>query len=47
MQQAWNGASLWWGNGSERVAPGLVRFAGLPPAEAFSRLLSESAGGQP
>lgn len=47
MQQAWNGASLWWGNGSERVAPGLVRFAGLPPAEAFCRLLSESAGGQP
>lgn len=46
MQQAWSGASLWWGNGSERVAPGLVRFAGLPPAEAFCRLLSESAGGQ-
>lgn len=47
MQQAWNGASLWWGHGSERVAPGLVRFTGLPPAQAFCRLLSESAGGQP
>ncbi|GLX12099.1 MULTISPECIES: type VI secretion system-associated protein TagF [Pseudomonas] len=47
MQQAWNGASLWWGHGSERVTPGLVRFTGLPPAQAFCRLLSESAGGQP
>ncbi|MFB4368144.1 MULTISPECIES: type VI secretion system-associated protein TagF [unclassified Pseudomonas] len=47
MQQAWRGASLWWGHGSERVAPGLVRFTGLPPAQAFCRLLSESAGGQP
>ncbi|KIQ05369.1 MULTISPECIES: type VI secretion system-associated protein TagF [Pseudomonas] len=46
MQHACSGASLWWGRGSERVAPGLVRFAGLPPAEAFCRLLSESAGGE-
>lgn len=46
MQQAWRGASLWWGNGSERVAPGLVRFVGLPPAEAFARLLGESAEGE-
>lgn len=46
MQQACSGASLWWGRGSERIAPGLVRFAGLPPAEAFCRLLSESAGGE-
>ncbi|TBV01105.1 type VI secretion system-associated protein TagF [Phytopseudomonas dryadis] len=46
MQQGWQGASLWWGRGSERVAPGLVRFAGMPPAQAFCSLLSEHGEGQ-
>lgn len=33
------GASLWWGRGSERVAAGLLCCAGLPAAQAFSGLL--------
>ena len=31
--------SLWWTAGSERIAPCLRTFAGLPPAEGFSELL--------
>ena len=33
------GASLWWGRGSEHVAAGLLCCAGLPAAQAFSGLL--------
>ncbi|MDF0729340.1 type VI secretion system-associated protein TagF [Pseudomonas entomophila] len=30
------GMSLWWGRGSERIAPGLMRCAGLPRSEDFA-----------
>ncbi|MDN6859258.1 type VI secretion system-associated protein TagF [Pseudomonas sp. CAN2814] len=33
------GASLWWGQGSEQVAAGLLRCAGLPAAERFGACL--------
>lgn len=33
------GASLWWGRGSEHVAAGLLCCAGMPAAQAFSGLL--------
>jgi type VI secretion system protein ImpM len=32
--------SLWWSQGSERVAPSLLACQGLPPPEGFSALLS-------
>lgn len=38
-QLSCEGASLWWGRGSEHVAAGLLRCAGMPAAEAFSGLL--------
>ncbi|MCG8907810.1 MULTISPECIES: type VI secretion system-associated protein TagF [unclassified Pseudomonas] len=38
-ERACDGASLWWGNGSEQVAPGLLRCDGLPAAERFAALL--------
>jgi len=41
---ACEGASLWWGRGSDRVAPGLMRCPGLPePAEFGSYLLGQGA----
>ncbi|MFJ5300603.1 type VI secretion system-associated protein TagF [Pseudomonas sp. NPDC088368] len=41
---ACEGASLWWGKGSERIAPGLMRCQGLPdPAEFGSYLLGQGA----
>jgi type VI secretion system protein ImpM len=41
---ACDGASLWWGKGSERIAPGLMRCQGLPdPAEFGSYLLGQGA----
>lgn len=33
------GASLWWGRGSEHVAAGLLCCAGMPSAQAFTGLL--------
>lgn len=36
---ACQGASLWWGEGSEQVAAGVRRCDGLPPAPAFAGLL--------
>lgn len=38
-QLSCDGASLWWGRGSEHVAAGLLWCAGLPAAQAFSGLL--------
>lgn len=38
-ERACDGASLWWGNGSEQVAPGLLRCHGLPAAEHFAACL--------
>lgn len=41
---ACEGASLWWGKGSERIAPGLLRCQGLPDAAEFgSYLLGQGA----
>jgi type VI secretion system protein ImpM len=37
-------ASLWWGRGSERVAAGLLRCAGLPQPQAFSIFLLGEGG---
>lgn len=34
-----DGASLWWGRGSERVAPGLLCVSGMPAAQGFISLL--------
>ena len=37
--EACSGASLWWGRGSLRIAPGLRRCQGLPPTESFAAYL--------
>ena len=37
--QACEGASLWWGRGSEAIEPGLMRCTGLPAASAFGSFL--------
>ncbi|QXH46440.1 type VI secretion system-associated protein TagF [Pseudomonas xanthosomatis] len=44
---ACEGMSLWWGRGSERIAPGLMRCAGLPRSADFAGFLlgSEAAIG--
>jgi type VI secretion system protein ImpM len=43
-ETACEGASLWWGRGSERIAPGLMRCPGLPDAAEFgSYLLGQGA----
>ena len=36
---ACEGASLWWGRGSEQIAPGLMRCEGLPDPAGFSSYL--------
>jgi len=36
---ACDGMSLWWGQGSERIAPGLMRSNGLPRSEDFAAFL--------
>ncbi|WP_455921751.1 type VI secretion system-associated protein TagF [Pseudomonas putida] len=41
---ACSGASLWWGNGSQRVAAGLLRCAGMPGSEVFTRFLQSQGG---
>ncbi|RRV03895.1 type VI secretion system-associated protein TagF [Pseudomonas sp. v388] len=38
-EQACVGASLWWGKGSQSIAPGLLRCSGLPAAAQFGRFL--------
>ncbi len=40
------GYSLWWTQGSERVAPSLLACQGLPPAAGFSALLSGDWAGR-
>ena len=41
---ACDGVSLWWGKGSDRIAPGLMRCQGLPDANEFgSYLLGQGA----
>lgn len=43
-QWACLGASLWWGTGSQRVAPGLLRCQGMPASEVFTRFLHSQGG---
>lgn len=38
---ACDGVSLWWGKGSEHIAPGLMRCSGLPDVASFSCLLGQ------
>lgn len=38
-EQACVGASLWWGKGSQSIAPGLLRCTGLPAPTEFGRFL--------
>lgn len=42
---ACEGMSLWWGQGSERIAPGLMRCQGLPRSEQFAAFLLGSGAG--
>lgn len=42
---ACEGMSLWWGQGSERIAPGLMRSQGLPRSEQFAAFLLGSEAG--
>jgi type VI secretion system protein ImpM len=39
LEKACEGASLWWGKGSEQIAPGLLHCAGLPAAADFCSFL--------
>lgn len=43
-EQACEGASVWWGQGSERIAPGLLRCQGLPAAADFAQFLLGQEG---
>ena len=43
-EQACEGASIWWGQGSERIAPGLLRCQGLPAAADFAQFLLGQEG---
>jgi type VI secretion system protein ImpM len=43
-EQACEGASLWWGQGSERIAPALLWCQGLPAAADFAQLLLGQEG---
>lgn len=43
-EQACEGASLWWGQGSERIAPALLRCQGLPVAADFAQFLLGQEG---
>ncbi|WP_295391103.1 type VI secretion system-associated protein TagF [uncultured Thiodictyon sp.] len=40
LDQVFLAYSLWWSQGSDRVAPSLLACQGLPPPEGFSALLS-------
>lgn len=42
---ACEGMSLWWGHGSERIEPGLIRSRGLPRSDQFAAFLLGSEGG--
>ncbi|RMO96520.1 ImpM [Pseudomonas syringae pv. philadelphi] len=39
VERACEGASVWWGNGSESIAPGMLRCEGLPAAADFGSFL--------
>ncbi|MBC3957595.1 type VI secretion system-associated protein TagF [Pseudomonas triticifolii] len=39
IERACEGSSLWWGKGSERIEPGLLRCQGLPAAADFGSFL--------
>lgn len=39
VERACEGSSLWWGKGSERIEPGLLRCQGLPAAADFGSFL--------
>jgi len=43
-QWACQDASLWWGTGSQRVAPGLLRCVGMPGSNVFTRFLQNQGG---
>jgi len=43
-ESACEGVSLWWGQGSERIAPGLMRCQGLPAAADFAQFLLGQEG---
>jgi type VI secretion system protein ImpM len=43
-EQACEGASLWWGRGSQRISPGLLRCQGLPAASDFAQFLLGQEG---
>jgi type VI secretion system protein ImpM len=41
---ACDGASLWWGRGSQAISPGLLRCQGLPAASDFAQFLLGQEG---
>ncbi|MBA1292106.1 type VI secretion system-associated protein TagF [Pseudomonas lurida] len=43
-EQACEGASLWWGRGSQQISPGLLRCQGLPAASDFAQFLLGQEG---
>jgi len=43
-EQACEGASLWWGRGSQTISPGLLRCQGLPAAGDFAQFLLGQEG---
>ncbi len=43
-EQACEGASVWWGQGSERISPGLLWCQGLPAAADFAQFLLGQEG---
>ena len=44
LEQMYCAYSLWWSNGSERVAPSLLTCQGLPPPDGFGALLDGDWG---
>ena len=43
-EQACEGASLWWGRGSQTISPGLLRCQGLPATSDFAQFLLGQEG---
>jgi len=43
-EQACDGASLWWGRGSQTISPGLLRCQGLPATSDFAQFLLGQEG---
>lgn len=46
LEKACEGASLWWGKGSEHIAAGLLHCTGLPAAADFGSFLLGHGAGQ-